>query len=114
MGGKTWLRNYTAELDRAEEARRSGNEGMARVCARRAVGWLLGEYFSRREIHFQNPSAYERLKFLIELDGVPDDIKQVAGHFTIRITPDHALPIDADLIQEARWLREKLLDAEEG
>lgn len=114
MSAKTWLRHYTAELDRAHEARRSGNEGMARVCARRAVGWLLGEYFSRRGIRFQSPSAYERLKFLIGLDGVPDDVKRVAGHFTIRITPDHALPIDADLIQEAHWLREKLLDAEKG
>lgn len=112
MADHPWLRHYTAELEHAQAARQSGNEGMARVCARRAVGWVLGEFFQRQGMRFHNPSAYERLKFLIEMDGVPEDIKKIAGHFTLRITPDHDLPIEADLIQEAQWLREKLLDSD--
>lgn len=109
-----WFGHYTAELEHARQARLSGNEGMARVCARRAVGWVLGEYFARRGIEFQNSSAYERIKFLIEMEDVPETIKAIAGHFTLRITADHALPIEADLIQEAQWLQKTLLDEDSG
>ncbi len=32
------------ELENAERARSNENEGMARVCARRAAGWAAEEY----------------------------------------------------------------------
>ena len=35
---------YDQEINRAEKARQDGNEGMARVCARRAAGIVVGEY----------------------------------------------------------------------
>ncbi len=109
-----WFGHYTAELEHARQARQSGNEGMARVCARRAVGWVLGEYFTRHGIEFQNPSAYERIKFLIEMEDVSETVKDIAGHFTLRITADHALPIEADLIQDAQWLQKTLLESDTG
>jgi hypothetical protein len=34
----------------------------------------------------------------------------VAGHFLIRITPEHELPVEVDLIAKARWLKTELLD----
>jgi hypothetical protein len=35
---ENWQERYQNELERGEQARRDGNEGMARVCARRAAG----------------------------------------------------------------------------
>lgn len=109
MDHPDWQSHYTAEIEHAQQARRVGNEGMARVCARRAVGWVLGEYFRRRGLEYTDPSAYERVKYLQLLDDVPRDIKTVASHFNIRITTEHQLPVEADLIAEAEWLKNRLL-----
>ncbi len=99
-----------AELARAENARTDGNEGMARVCARRAAGLAAGEYIAKNRLPFSGSSAYDRLKFLSQYRAVPIEIRQVAGHFLVRVTPDHNLPLETDLLQDARWLIEKLLE----
>jgi len=99
-----------AELDHAISARAEGNEGKARVCARRAAGIAAGEYLNNNGFPDPGPSAYDRLKYLCEIDQIPNEVSQVASHFLIRVTPEHILPMDIDLISEARWLIEKLLD----
>jgi hypothetical protein len=112
MAENQWHRHYTAELERAERARSVGNEGMARVCARRAAGWVLAEYFQRRGIRFQDPNVVAKVEYLQKLDDIPPEIKDVAGHFILRIHPDHTLPLDVDLIAEARWFKKQLLGIE--
>lgn len=106
---ETWKLKFEAELRQAEAAREAGNEGMARVCARRAAGHALSEYYTRRELPFYGPSAYDHLRSLEELPDVPEPVREVARHFTVRITPEHTLPVEADLIAEARWLADTLL-----
>ena len=101
------------ELVQAESARAGGNEGMARVCARRAAGIAAGEYIRRRGLNYSVTSAYDRLNFLAGSDSVPDDIRQVTGRFLVRVMPDHTLPIETDLVAEARWLVDKLLASPE-
>lgn len=110
MENSTWYSHYTVEIEHGRSARAAGNEGMARVCARRAVGWVLGEYFRRHGFEFSDPSAYEKVNYLLQLEGVPADVKEVAAHFNLRITPEHQLPVEADLLAEAEWLKSKLLD----
>jgi hypothetical protein len=109
MKQNQWSRIFEAEIQQAEEARRKGNEGMARVCARRAAGAVVGEYFLRNNLPDPNESAYDRLRLLRSLPDVSDDIKDAAGRLIERVTPEHKLPNDADLIAEARRLREQLL-----
>lgn len=96
------------ELDRAESARKSGNEGMARVCARRAAGIAIGNYLKRKGYPDPGKSAYDRLRILCDLPDTPEDLRQVALHFLIKVTPDYKLPLDVDLISEARWLINRL------
>ncbi len=110
MGTPEWLENYQAELEHAESARAAGNEGMARVCARRAAGWVVGEYFIRRGMAVNNPSAYERMRMLVDLPDTPPEVQEVAEHFRVRITMEYELPVEADLITEARWLKAALLE----
>jgi quercetin dioxygenase-like cupin family protein len=100
-----------AELDHAISALAEGNEGKARVCARRAAGIAAGEYLNNNGFPDPGQSAYDRLAYLCEIDQIPDEIRQIASHFLIRVTPDHTLPLNIDLISEARWLIEKLLDS---
>jgi len=86
---------------------------MARVCARRAAGVLVGEYFKRQSVRqavdLDSASAYERLRYLSELPGVSPQVAQAADLLLRRVTFEHNLPSEADLIAEARWLRQELL-----
>ncbi len=105
-----WKKEFEEELQRAETARIAGNEGMARVCARRAAGIVIGEYLRRQGIDFPDPSAYQRLKLLANLSQVSPRAQELARHFLVRITPERLLPIEANLIAEARLLAEELLE----
>jgi hypothetical protein len=105
----TWKDTFEAEIQQAETARAAGNEGMARVCARRAAGAAAGEYLQRRGIDLRTPSAYDRLRFLSELSGVSPRAAQAAARLLTRVTPEYTLPVEADLIAEARQLRQELL-----
>jgi len=106
---ENWKKAYDYELDLAQNARKAGNEGMARVCARRAAGIVIGEYFRRNQILFSDLSAYDRLVYLMNMSGVSADIKTRANHLIIRVDKNHNLPIDANLIDDVSWLTEKLL-----
>ena len=105
----SWKAHFEAELYRAANARAAGNEGMARVCARRAAGIAIGAYLEREKIPDPSPSAYDRLRYLTHLDSIPEEVRAVAAHFLIRITPDKQLPVEADLIVEAHWLCTQLI-----
>lgn len=103
-----WVAKFDQEISTAQAARARGNEGMARVCARRAAGLAAGEYLIRHGMDDPALNAFERLQILAGLDSLPAEIRQVAGHFLLRITPEYRLPVDADLIAEALWLKDKL------
>ncbi len=103
---------FQREQDMAEAARASGNEGRARVCARRAAGIVIGEYFNQRGISSKS-SSYERLRALRTLPDMPVDVVLVVDHFLLRVNPDQQLPVPVDLIEEARWLKSRLLDGYE-
>ena len=98
-----------AEFERAEQARARGNEGQARVCARRAAGIAAREYLTRRGRMIHTPSAYDLLKLLIEDPLLRDDLRQIAAHLTLRVDEEFKLPVDIDLIVEAKKLCEGLV-----
>jgi hypothetical protein len=114
MDQSSWKAQASAEIDQAEAARQAGNEGKARVCARRAAGHIIGEYFRRRGHPAPGPSAIVRLQSLAALPDISPQARAVAGHFLLRITPDHDLPVAADLLAEARWLAQELLGVSLG
>ena len=101
---------FQRELEMAEAARASGNEGRARVCARRAAGLIAGEYFTRLGISPIRSSAYDRLRDLRNLEDLPDEVYPIVDHLLLRVDTDQQLPVPVDLIEEARRLKSKLLD----
>jgi hypothetical protein len=98
------------EFDKAQQARINKNEGQARVCARRAAGIATREYLTRNGTRVPSMSAYDLLNLLKEDALIPADIKLIADHLTVRVTEEFNLPIDADLIAEARLLCDWLLN----
>ena len=97
------------EFDRAMQARARGNEGQARVCARRAAGIAIREYLTRQAIRPPSSSAYDLLNLIKEDAHLSSDMKRIADHLTLRVTEDFKLPVEADLIAEARAFCEDLL-----
>jgi len=106
---QTWKHRFQSELNQARSARLLGNEGKARVCARRAVGILIGEYLFRQGFKNPGPSAYDRLIFFQSLPDITPDTLEISHHFLLRVSSDHTLPGDIDLIAEAEWLANQLL-----
>ena len=105
----TWHPDYEYEIAHARLARQNGNEGMARVCARRAAGILIGEYLYRRGFVNIGTSAYDRLAVFDSLPDVDEELKTVSKHFLLKVDAQHNLPVEVDLVVEAEWLAEKLL-----
>jgi HEPN domain-containing protein len=106
-----WQTEIDAEFEKAEQARARGNEGQARVCARRAAGIAVREYLARQGIRPPSLSAYDLLNLLKDdprLASRPG-LQQIADHLTLRVTEEFKLPVNADLVAEARTFCEELL-----
>ena len=98
-----------AEFEKAELARARGNEGQARVCARRAAGIAAREYLSRRGERPRTSSAYDLLKRIADDRAIPEGLRASAARLTLRVDEEFKLPPDMDLIAEARALCAALL-----
>ena len=98
-----------AEFEKAEQARAKGNEGQARVCARRAAGMAVREYLARQGPRPTRPSAVDMLNLIKEDPRLSPDLRRIVGHLTLRVTEEFKLPVEADLIAEARKLCDELL-----
>jgi HEPN domain-containing protein len=97
-----WLSEVQAEYEKAENSRAKGNEGQARVCARRAAGIAAREYFTHRGQHPRTSSAYDLLSLITEDSGAPASLREPAARLTLRVNEDFQLPSDVDLLVEAR------------
>jgi len=106
---KDWEEKLQKEFELAESARASGNEGRARVCARRAAGIAIREYYARRGHHVRTPSAYDLLQMLADEPQLSSVVKQTAKYLTLRVNEEFKLPVDVDLLDEARKLCDELL-----
>jgi HEPN domain-containing protein len=104
-----WQLQLEAEFEKAEQARASEKEGQARVCARRAAGIAIREYLLRRGIRHPSTSAYDLLNQIKEDPALPPDLKRIADHLTVRVTEEFKLPLDVDLVAEARQFCDELL-----
>ncbi len=99
-----WQAEIAAEFDKAEQARKRGNEGQARVCARRAAGLAAREYFLRRGVPLRTSSAYDVLRLVAEDPALAAGLRESATRLTVRVDEEFKPPSGVDLIAEARKL----------
>lgn len=112
---QTILQPIQTELRRAYAARESGQDGLARVCARRAAGWAIRAHLNLQGIDLKTPSAFEYIKHLRAASGNPPNVQKVLDYLTQRVAKENIaedsywpLP-EVDLVQEAHWLVEEML-----
>ena len=104
-----WQDQLQKEFERAEQARAKGNEGQARVCARRAAGIAIREYLTRQGIRPSSPSAVDLLNLLKDDPLLSPDLKLIVEHLTLRVNEEFKLPVNLDLVAEAKTLCSELL-----
>ena len=104
-----WRIEFDHELNRGLQARARGNEGRARVCARRAAGTVAREYLSRRGLDPESRSAIDLLEQLGRQTDLPSPLLPLVEHLTRRVDESFRLPPDVDLIAEAKRLCDALL-----
>jgi hypothetical protein len=108
--GKTQLRTkIDAELEQARQSRTSGNEGKARVCARRAVGFALAAHIHEKYAQPASRNAYLNLKWFAAQDDVPAELRLAAERLSTHVGADHVVPFKEDPLNDAQVLIEALL-----
>lgn len=90
------------ELLLAKQSRKEGNEGRARVCARRAAGAAAQLFLYRHEKIIKTENAFQSLKTLKDTKKLPNRIHLAVIRLIQRVNEDHQLPAEIDLINEAR------------
>jgi len=102
--------DVSVELERAKAARIAGNEGLARVCARRAAGLAAREFLNRNKVPpfdaaqgrlSRSNGAYAALKALAAFPAISPHLKLAAIYLTMRVNDEFNLPHGTDLIDEA-------------
>ena len=92
-------------MEYAHKARSDGNEGMARVCARRAAGWAIGAYQqAQMEVANAHHSAYLLLHWFQSQEQFELDDRQAASRLTTQINHAHDLPHPEDPIIDAQQI----------
>ena len=97
------------ELEKARSSRDKGNEGMARVCARRAAGIAVREYLQSKNI---DPPALNNFEILSDeklLSYLPIEITDHLNHLTMRVDENYNLPPEIDLIYDAEMVIQLML-----
>jgi hypothetical protein len=105
----TLKRTISREFEDADQARIDGNEGRARVCARRAAGWAVSFTRSLNEEREIEANAYEMLQWLAQQADTEEAVRSAATRLTVRVSLDHTLPFPEDPLEDARMIVEALL-----
>lgn len=101
---KNWQKQVKRELARAYRAREEGNEGKARVCARRAAGFAAEAFFQQRGIDPPAQSPFNLLEKLRSEFALPEPVLETLKRLTSRVDQEFNLPPQVDLIQESKKL----------
>ena len=89
------------ELLLAKQSRLEGNEGRARVCARRAAGAAVKEHLLSKGLIQNQENAIQSLQFLARMDTLPIRVQEAVDWLVQRVNQDHNMPPEVDLIHEA-------------
>lgn len=98
------IKDWEKEMSEAARAWRDGNDGRARACCRRAVGYLLKVKDIPASNRTSSRNAVDLIMELSENNDVPDNVRKAAVRLTTnirdRLSPDFTFnpQLDAKLI----------------
>jgi hypothetical protein len=115
MDANNDIQKIIQEIQQAYEANAKGKEGLARVCARRAVGWAIQKYLELKGISLNTPNVLEHISYLLNQSNMKPEFQKILIHMKQKVEKDPfeeesywPLP-NVNLVEEAHWLVEELL-----
>ncbi|MCX8063000.1 MAG: hypothetical protein N3D16_10510 [Anaerolineales bacterium] len=103
-----WQQLFNQEIDTAKQARQRGNEGKARVCARRAANIIAQEYLRSLGIQpFRN--AIQNFRYLQNYLKFDHPAQEILSHLLLKVNEDFTFPEHIDLINDAHTLKSILI-----
>jgi hypothetical protein len=100
----TWQDEVLLELKAARLAAREKLTGRSRVCARRAAGRAVKEYFNRFGNQESALNFFDCLVAYGHEPDLPDAVRTSAQHLVQKVDQNHNLPGNIDLIADAENL----------
>ncbi len=99
------------ELSAGEAAWKMGNDGKARVCARRAVALADEAWLARHSIQGRPMDAMAHLRRIQGDESLPPSVRQAAERLTTSVTRRGSEPFTTDPIADARTMIAHLMAA---
>ncbi len=103
-----WQEQIEQELRKAAEGLQSGNDGLARVCARRAVSIAMHQWVNQQDKATSQGDAIHQLRTIQKHPTFPLPIKEAAQRLLTKVTEQQQLPITTDPITDARIILDHL------
>ena len=92
------------ELAAAQAALQVGNEGKARVCARRAAGLAAEGWLERHQDRQWSGDAMEYLRRVQQDSSFPAAVREAAERLSTPVPKQHEVPFTADPIADAKLI----------
>ena len=96
-----YIERIESELAIAHEAVKTGNDGKARVCARRAAGQAISWFLTKHRRENWGPDAMSQLRALMNDHMFPDAVLAAATRLTTKISDRFRYPFSEDPIEDA-------------
>ena len=96
------------ELTKAAKGLHNGNDGLARVCARRAVAIAAQHWAEQRHLPTWQGDAMHQLRQIQEETKFPVSMREAAQRLLTKVTEQAQLPMTTDPITDARIIIDHL------
>ena len=97
-----YIERIEYEFTTAGIARTAGNDGRARVCARRAAGLAITWFCSKFPRSAWRTDAMSQLRHLKDDESFSSNVRDAATRLTTGITERFTYPFSTDPIEDAR------------
>jgi hypothetical protein len=103
------LQSVEQEFATARQAAAMGNDGMARVCARRAAGAAIAFWLQTNERPGWRADAMSRIRHLEADASFPQEVREAAMRLMARVTPQFTPQYSTDPIEDSRIIIRHLI-----
>ena len=97
----SWQEQIEQELAKATEGLNSGNDGLARVCARRAVALAAQHRLEQQNLPGWQGDAMHQLRQIQKETTFPLSVREAAQRLLTKVTEQGQLPMTKDPITDA-------------
>ena len=103
------LETIRREFATAHLAMQAGNDGMVRVCARRAAGTAIVHWRKSHPLPGSGTNAVTRLQSLAEDAAIPEGVRSAAKRLCAKTGADHLPTTPANALEDCRLIIRHLL-----